>query len=292
MSKRFLVALFAALGLAIYLWPAFTAPVVLNSDSEIDLGWARAGSGIVSPAPAPRHLAKPGYLLFLRTLIAAGPQESLPRRIVVVQSLLVWLAICLAAALIARRNGVMAATIAYLLFVSFARLRDSCSIVMPEALTTALALPIAAALLRPPTQRVRAALLGASVGALFLVRPNVGGIMILLMIAAYAVSRNAAGLLPATIAFIALALPVWAATTPPDCLRGSSSTLEMGSRDYSWDLFPSGVDDPGSNEKPLRGTGKPYCRGGGRTEPGCSSGAPATGFLGPSTTTRSGLGAT
>ncbi len=43
-------ALLGAAGLALYLWPAVTAPVVLWSDSQTDLDWAIAGEGIVGPA--------------------------------------------------------------------------------------------------------------------------------------------------------------------------------------------------------------------------------------------------
>ena len=64
--QRLLYGGLAALGLALYLWPALSAPVVRWSDSELDLDWARRGVGIFSPVVSPHHPPKPGYILFLR----------------------------------------------------------------------------------------------------------------------------------------------------------------------------------------------------------------------------------
>ena len=46
-------------GLAIYLVPALSAPVVTWSDSTLDLDWARKGEGIVTPVVSPHHPPKP-----------------------------------------------------------------------------------------------------------------------------------------------------------------------------------------------------------------------------------------
>jgi hypothetical protein len=42
--RAILCGLLGAAGLAVYLWPALEAPVVLWSDSHIDLAWAREGA--------------------------------------------------------------------------------------------------------------------------------------------------------------------------------------------------------------------------------------------------------
>ncbi len=81
-----LLLLLALPGLFLYLWPAFVAPVVLWSDSALDLDWARRGVGIVSPVPPapagaeqPAHPAKPAYLLFLRAVLAVAPAAEGPK---------------------------------------------------------------------------------------------------------------------------------------------------------------------------------------------------------------------
>jgi len=78
-GRRALLAFLGAAGLALYLWPALKAPVVLWSDSEIDLAWARDGVGIVSPAPPPpsAHPAKPGWIAFLRAASVGSPASIL-----------------------------------------------------------------------------------------------------------------------------------------------------------------------------------------------------------------------
>jgi hypothetical protein len=114
--------LLAASGLLLYLWPALSAPVVLWSDSALDLEWARQGVGIVSavrpPPPGaeqPAHPAKPAYLLFLRAVLAIAPSGYEPRTIVVVQSLLLWLSIAATSLFVARRRGAPLGIAVYLL---------------------------------------------------------------------------------------------------------------------------------------------------------------------------------
>jgi hypothetical protein len=169
-----LLSVLAAVGLGLYLWPALAAPVVLNSDSAIDLQLAREGRGILSPAPAPRHPPKPAYLLFLRTLAHVGPEPSLPRRIVIVQSVLVWFAIALASWLLARFAGTLPATVLYILLIGLLRVRDVCSVVMPEALSIALSLPLAASLILPPPVRVSERFSARSRPFFFLYAPTSG----------------------------------------------------------------------------------------------------------------------
>ena len=141
--KAGLFLLLAATGFVLYLWPALRAPVVLWSDSTIDLDWARRGVGIVSPVPPPaasedqHHPAKPAYLLFLRAALAFAPEGHEARTVVVVQSLLLWLSIVLTSLYLVRRRGwVGLALLAVLL--TFFRVRESASAVMTEALWRAL----------------------------------------------------------------------------------------------------------------------------------------------------------
>lgn len=243
MSRRAtaVFALLAAAGLFLYLWPAVRAPVVLWSDSEVDLEWARQGVGIVSPVPPvapgeepPAHPAKPAYLLFLRAVTAIAPVGGGPRAIVVVQSLLLWLSIVATSFFVARRRGVAAGIAVLVLLHSCLRIRDTASAVMPEALAGALLLPIAALLLEP-LRPGGAAVLGTAICFLFWVRPNVGAAALLLAIGA-AVDRKSRRALAALAAgFVLLFAPVWFVTRPESdrtALRGLARAFLVGSVEY------------------------------------------------------------
>lgn len=230
--SRLLFGAMAVLGLALYLWPALAAPVVQWSDSAVDLAWAREGAGIVSPASDPRHSAKPLYLLFLRAADALGGA----RGVVVLQSLLVWIAIALTAILVARRLGALVGVTLYLILLFFLRLRDAGSAVMTEALAAALLLPIAAVSLDPPRRPRSLFGLGLATAALFLVRPNAGGIALVLAVAALPLAAprpDRPWLLLA--GFAALSVPFLLVSQPPrDPAAGLSDPLRVGGAAYTW----------------------------------------------------------
>ncbi len=235
MTRRVLYGGLAAFGLALFLWPALAAPVVRWSDSELDLDWARRGVGILSPVVSTHHPPKPGYILFLRGAIALGPEETEARRVVVIQSLLLWLSIGITALLLGRKVGVRWGVALYVVLILFLRLRDSSSAVMSEALTAALLLPIAAALLEPPRRAVTALILGLAIAALFLVRPNAGAAAVLLAAVALWISGGRRRIVALLIGFAALSIPFWATTrVPGDPFRGMSPAFISGSVDYSW----------------------------------------------------------
>ena len=240
-----LLLLLALLGLFLYLWPAFAAPVVLWSDSALDLEWARRGVGILSPVPPapagaeqPAHPAKPAYLLFLRAVMAVAPAAdgSEERAIVVVQSLLLLLSIAGTSLFVGRRRGWRVGVVLYLLLILLLRLRDSASAVMPEALAAALLLPIAARLLDPPRTRGGQLALGLAMALLFWVRPNVGGVALLLALATFAARREWRAALPLLGGFAVLFAPVWLATRPAggERMRGLGLSILEASRDYYW----------------------------------------------------------
>ncbi len=234
-ARRVLYGSLAALGLALFLWPALAAPVVRWSDSELDLEWARRGVGIVSPVVSPHHPPKPGYILFLRAAMALGPAQSEVRRVVVIQSLLLWLSIAVAALLVGRRVGSRWGVVLYLVLIFFLRLRDSSSAVMSEALTAALLLPIAVVLLDPPKRAVTSVLLGLATAALFLVRPNAGAAAALMAVASLWMSGGRRRIVPLLIGFALLWIPFWAATrVPDDPFRGMAPNFITGSLDYGW----------------------------------------------------------
>jgi hypothetical protein len=238
-----LLLLLALPGLFLYLWPAFSAPVVLWSDSALDLDWARRGVGIVGPVPPappgeeqPAHPAKPAYLLFLRTILAVAPDGAEERAIVVVQSLLLWLSIAGTSLFVAGRRGWRLGVVLYAILILFLRLRDSASAVMPEALAAALLLPIAARLLDPPRTRGGQLALGLATALLFWVRPNVGGIAILLALVTFLLRREWRAALPLVSGFALLFVPVWLATRPAggERLRGLGFSILEASQDYYW----------------------------------------------------------
>ncbi len=236
-SRRAALIVLGAAGLGLYLWPALRAPIVLWSDSAVDLGWARSGEGIVTPVVSTHHPPKPGYILFLRTILALGSDDgpSVERRIVVVQSILLWLAIAVSSVLVARRFGARWGVVLYLMLILCARVRDASSAVMSEVLTAALLLPLVALLLDPPERIAGAALLGLACTALFLVRPNAGGAALLLSAVSFLLARKPKRLMPLVLGFAVLWAPVWRATAVPgDPFRGMAPAFITGSVDYGW----------------------------------------------------------
>ena len=237
-----LFLLLAAAGLFLYMWPALRAPVVLWSDSALDLGWARGGAGILGPAPSPPgeapllHSAKPGWLLFLRGVLAAAPAGAAERAVVVVQSLLVFASIVIAA-LFAERRRRGAGVALLLVLLSFLRLRDMASSVLPETLSAALLLPVVAGVIQPPRSRAVFLLFGLGIAVLFWVRPNVGGVALVLALARVAGLRRWSAAATLLGGFLLLLVPVWVATRPrarEEPLRGLAHAIVFGSADYQW----------------------------------------------------------
>lgn len=245
-------AALACLGLALFLWPALTGPVVLWSDSELDLAWAKAGLGVLRPVPQPPtgalgHQPKPAYLLFLRAATRALPGLGETRSVVVVQSLLLWAATVAASLWLALRRSPGKALLFTAIAFSFLRLRDASSAVMPEALAVAFLLPLTAALLAPPRRLPAFAFLGLATAVLFYVRPNCGAAMLLLAIAGLFAGRRIRALLAFAAGFAVLVVPfsLGASPAPPgDPFHGLGYQILEASADYYWSpslgALPSG----------------------------------------------------
>jgi hypothetical protein len=238
MSPRALLgAGLLVLGLALALWPALSAPVVLWGDSTIDLQWARTGVGIFRPAPSGAHPAKPVYLLFLRAAMALPFSKQEERRAVIVQSLLLWLSIAATAYYLGRRRGAGVGIALYIVLILFLRLRDASSAVMTEALTAAILLPIVAFELEPPQRARGFLLLGLGTGALFWIRPNAGLVALLLGVIPILFGKRWTRLLPLAAGLAAVAFPIWIASRTAresDRLRGLSFPILEASADYYW----------------------------------------------------------
>lgn len=238
-----MAGLLGAAAIAIYVWAAFNAPVVLWSDSEVDLSWARQGFGIFRPIPPPvpgepiGHLPKPGYLLFLRLAMRAFPYLKEARSVVVVQSLLLALAILGTALWIARRRGTATGLSLGVACLIFLRLRDASSAVMTEALAAALLLPIGAAMIEPSRWKGAGAVLGVACGALFLVRPNCAGAVVAIGVFVFAAARETRRLLFFLAGFAVIGLPSWylgRSNLPGDPLHGLGYQIVESSAEYYW----------------------------------------------------------
>lgn len=236
MTKRtILCGALAALGLTLYVWPALKAPVVVWSDSTVDLEWAQGGE--LWPAARGFHVAKPGYLLWLRLpgYLRGGEAISL-RSIVVAQSVLLWLAFGLTAAIIGKRLGWMWGAAFYTLLVLFLRIRDSASAIMPEAIVAALLLPMTALVLLAPLRTRAAFLLGVGAAALFFVRPNVGAIAFIVMAIAIGLRAGTRRVVAFLGAVLVVCLPVWFLLAPREAAnRGIAYPVYLESTDYFWD---------------------------------------------------------
>lgn len=244
--KRLPFGLLAAAGLGLYLWTALAAPVVWNSDSALDLKWAKA-SPLHASDPGQPHPAKPGYLLFLAAALRAFPWLSENRSVVVVQSILLWLSIVWTSWRLARRRGALAGLALLALLLGFLRLRDASSAILSDAAAAALLLPIVALCLDPPRTRVAFGVLGVASALLFWIRPNVGFAAILLASVLLWRAEARRGLATVLVCLAILMVPAWILTRPKpggDSLRGLGAPVLMGSARYYWMPWLGGLPLP------------------------------------------------
>lgn len=232
-TRRVLLGSLAFFGFLLYLWPALRAPVVHWSDSDLDIAQATRGVGMWSPVPEEGpsgHPTKPGYLLFLRFVLRFGAD----RAVSVSQALLLWTSFALGAWWLARRLSPDWGIAFFAFLLAFLRFRDMGSVVMSEALSAALVLPITVLLLDPPKKTWGLALLGLGEAYLFAVRPNVGAILLALSALALFPKRLAAfaALLGA---FLIVTVPWFFAThSPRGSAQASAYPLAVGAADYGW----------------------------------------------------------
>lgn len=238
-----LLLLLALPGLFLYLWPALSAPVVLWSDSEIDLKWAREGVGRWTPptreeARRDVHPFKPGYILYLRLASRAIPKVGEARSAVIVQSVLLWVSIAATSFALVRRRGVAAGIALYVALILFLPLRNSTSAVMSESISAALLLPlIAFPAISPPRTIKGVGALALGLAILVAIRPNVGAIGFLVVAVLFLVHREFRHGAVFLALFSALALVGWLAQRPVGAWRsapGIADILVFGSAEYYW----------------------------------------------------------
>ena len=242
-APRIAFGFLAILGLAVYLWAALTAPVVLWSDSTIDMDWAREGIGITKKVPPPPpgeplvHPPKVGYLVFLSATMHVVPPLGEARSVVLVQSLLLWLSIAATSWLAARRLGDRQGLVVLFVLLADLRIRDAASAVMSEAISAALCLPLTALCIWKPRSLPGFALAALGTAALFAIRPDVGAILFLLAITPLLWGRNWRPLVVYVSSFFLLSVCIWTMTRPvagPDPLRGLGHPILEGSATYYW----------------------------------------------------------
>lgn len=252
-----LLLLLAVPGLFLYLWPAFSAPVVLWSDSEVDLKWAREGVGLWRPLTKEEgrrvavHPLKPGYILYLRLASRAIPKVGEARSAVVVQSALLWVSIAATSFALGRRRGAGAGIALYVALIVFLPLRNSGSAVMSEAISAALLLPlIAAAAIGHPRTVKGIGTLALGLAMLVWIRPNVGAIGFLVAAALYLIRAEFRRVLILVAFFSGLVLAGWLLKGPLAGGRtapGVADILVFGSAEYDW--RPEIGDWPEASEK-------------------------------------------
>ena len=231
----------AALGL--YLWAALEGPVVLWSDSRVDLALARERLGFLGGAAYRDfggwgHAVKPGYVLFLALCTALFRDPA--RASVVAQSLLLFAAIAGTSVFVGRKRGFGHGAAFFFVAVAMLSFRDAASAVMSETLSIAGFLVLAAwAALGRCASLLSVLFGGIAVAALFLVRPNVGAAAGALAVVAFAAPLFRRPALAAALAGGFLALTVGAAVArrvhdPAPGRSGISSAILTGSLDYLW----------------------------------------------------------
>jgi hypothetical protein len=239
----FAFASVALVGLGLYLWGALAAPVVLWSDSRIDMDWARTGVGIFRPVPAPPpgeplvHPPKYGYLIFLRGAMRALPFLGEERSVVLVQSLLLWFSIVATSWFLLRRVGPGSGLAAVLLLLSVWRIRDGASAVMSEAIAAALFLPLAVLAVWTPRRPVNQILTGLGAALLFAIRPDAGAILFVIAVALFCRDRLWRSLAIYAVTFLLLTIGSWAATrgvSGSDPIRGIGHPILEASAEYYW----------------------------------------------------------
>jgi hypothetical protein len=229
--------------LALYLWGALAAPVVLWSDSTIDMDWARTGVGIFRPVPAPPpgeplvHPPKFGYLIFLRGAMRALRFLGEERSVVLVQSLLLWVSIVATSWFLFRRVGPGSGLAAVLLLLSVWRIRDGASAVMSEAIAAALFLPLAVLAVWTPRRPVSQILTGLGAAVLFAIRPDAGAILFVIAVALFCRDRLWRSLAIYAATVLLLTIGSWAATrgvSGGDPIRGIGHPILEASAEYYW----------------------------------------------------------
>lgn len=255
--RRLAFVLLGAAGIALYLWPALRGPVVVWADGQVDMRWAREGTGLWKPLTSEEalrisvHPLKPGYLLYLKLAMWLVPGVTAERSAILIQSLLLWISIAATSFALGRRHGFLTGAAAYASILLFIPLRDCASSVMTEAVSAALFLPIAAAAIGIPRRRSAAIWTAIGLCILFSIRPNVAAIAFLLVVTGWSLSSSFRETITVAALFFVGIAAFWALTRDsagPDRSRGLFDALLFGSSEYNWGPSLKPWPPPGSNE--------------------------------------------
>lgn len=221
-------------------------------DLEIVRGWL-AGSNIEHMPTGRGHLAKPGYLLFLRIMLPqGGASERELRRLLFFNALWTWTGVTALCLVLWRRVWPGAAVAVAALTLLYVPIRDATDWLVTEPLAVGFSLFFAAALVAlPPKSLFGSAGLGGVSAFLLLIRPNVSYALLLIAIIFFASAgdgrwrRSGALLLGFAAGIVLLAGLARITGLPVDPRAVSPSTpLLFGTAEYGWPLdeskWPSG----------------------------------------------------
>jgi hypothetical protein len=239
---------------ALYLATAAAAPkesAYGKWDLEILRRWGQ--TGVLAPrADLPDHMLKPGYILYLRTLLGASAPFPIGR-VLIVNALLAVISFAAVTIALWKTRRFRAALLAAAFFLFFSPLRDCADDVMSE-------LPSAAGLLGCLALLVLAVegrdafypATGLLAALIALLRPNVGELAVAIGAVAAAGTprglRKAAALVGCFIAGTALATGMgrWKHISLNPLSVEASTPLLWGAADYYWKpdvgAWPSGLD--------------------------------------------------
>jgi hypothetical protein len=238
------VAVFVLAGL-LYLRGAARADpgvALAREDFELIRQWIASGR-ISDMAENPAHLPKPGYLAYLRAVFPHGGSDKFEnRRFLFLNAAWILFGIGAAAMTLGRRFGSPSALFFLLGVLACAALRDSADYVLSEPVATGLALLVAGgAIHESGRQRVYGkVLVGCACGLVALLRPNLGLLMLaILVLTALALPRRRAAIV-ATVGgfgiYLVFSFALGRASHLPlnPVGTGFARALVWGTADYYW----------------------------------------------------------
>ncbi|MFY9551662.1 MAG: hypothetical protein WAU32_10965 [Thermoanaerobaculia bacterium] len=224
---------------------AHADPGVVAAREDLDLVRNWIASGRISDlVEDPSHLPKPGYLAYLRAALPHGGSDAFEnRRFLLSNAIWILLGIGAAALALGRQFGPPSAIFFLLAVLACVTLRDSADYVASEPVASGLALLVAAGAIResPGGGSLRGKfLIGCTTALVALVRPNLGLLLLAILILTGLMPPRRKGAAVAALGGFILCLAVGsvvgrAARVPLKPFgAGSSRVLLWGTADYYW----------------------------------------------------------
>ncbi len=217
-------------------------PGVAAAREDLDILRTWIATGLLTDHPTDfAHLTKPGFLLYLRAALPhAGEDRGENRRFLFLNAAWILLGLGSVSIALRRRCGPLSELFFLLIALGCVALRDCADYVLSEPLAIGLALVVAAGVIHTDQEGARWKFgLGAAVCLVTLVRPNLGALLLLIVLLKE-LSRQRRGIgLAATLGGFILCvggLTVLGRLTriPLNPFGGSSRVLLWGTADYYW----------------------------------------------------------